>query len=152
MTSRQLIRMHRFGRVDSASNNQARATCQSRSAVASEMLSTSPASFNDNPPKNRNSAIRLLRASKDGETVERGVEIEDVDVDGLSDGESGSSVTRESRPDRLAVRFARAWSTRTAAHHFGGHAKELRAVPPDDPALIDEAKEGLVNERVGCSV
>ena len=40
----------------SSFNNHARAACQSRSAVAMEIPSASPASASDNPPKKRSSA------------------------------------------------------------------------------------------------
>src|SRR5580658_6626020 len=42
--------------------NQARATVQSRSAVADEMFNTSAVSAIDSPPKKRNSTIRLCRS------------------------------------------------------------------------------------------
>ena len=34
-----------------------------------------------------------------------------------------------------------------AAHHFGGHREEVRAVLPTRPILIDEPEVGFVNER-----
>ena len=126
-------------------NSQARAACQSRSTVASEIPRASPVSSSDRPPKNRSSAIWLFRGSNAASCGQRGIEIQDVDI--CRRRHDSERVQRDARP--LPGSFGpppRAGAIdEDAAHHLRGDAEELRPVVPGG-ALIDQPQVGLVDE------
>lgn len=81
-----------------------------------------------------------------GEPLERGIEVEDIDVNRLRHGDR--VIERDLRQQARSLRGPVRASVidQDAAHHRGRHTKELCTVAPRDPSLVDEAEIGLVNE------
>src|SRR5262245_29306789 len=95
-----------------AAYSHARATCQSRSTVASEIPRTWPASIRERPPKNRNSAIWLFRGSNSANLIKARSRSRIWTSGDPRSCTSSSSVTLIHCPERFAILPPRAWSMR----------------------------------------
>ena len=126
--------------------NHARAACHSRSTVAREMLSASPISSSDRPPKKRSSATRLFRGSKDASSDSAASKSRRS----TSCGVVGHHrfVERHPRPSPRPLRHLPPPGVinEDAAHHLRRHGEEVPAVVPLGVALVDQPKVGLMDK------
>src|SRR5262249_10265559 len=123
-------------RVVSSRSNHDLAKLQLDSTVRGESCSTAEVSSTLNPPKNRNSTTRLLRASR--AAMERFVQRDEI----------RRALAREQRPAvqgnvqsvsaSLRVFVGTRIIHQDSPHQIGRHRKEMRPILPVHPASIDQ--------------
>lgn len=92
----------------------------------------------------RDAALSGIERSQ---AFERGIQVQDVDVERIGHCESGIERHPREQTGPLCGAVRARLIDEDSAHHLGGDAEELRTVAPGDPPLIDQPKICLVNER-----